>query len=630
MIGNISFDVNFIPLMVVVSIAWAIPMLMNILGLKKIPTVIVEILAGYFIGRFFLPFLGVEGIKNLEFLALSGFLFLMFESGLEININKIVFSFSKKSEGKKNLLENPLIAGLVIFASTLLLSFISAWGLNQLLPIKNIWYFSLILVTTSVGIILPVLKNRGETETKFGQMLVTGAAVADILSIILFTFTAFILRHGFQPEILLILAIFLAFYTFYYIGVKIHRKTFIRRIIHELSHAASQIQVRGTILLILVFIVMAQYLGEEVLLLGAFLSGILLSAFVSKERNLLLQKLHGMSYGFFIPIFFIMVGAEFDTSALQHMDQSLVLFLVLLLVILYLVKIIPNLLLTKIFGFRKSLAAGFLMASRLSLIIAASKIGLDLNIISPGTNAVFIIMAVITCLISPIIYNYIHPIEPHKTGSIIIVGGSSTAVLLARRLKMHGKFYTIIEKDPERFKEIRSKGLNILLGDGTVESTYDKIELDPESYVVVLTGNNDTNYRISKFLRERFNHEFVLTKAYSLAMEDLYNAIEVQYMDVTRVLATTIENYLLRPTTYSAVVESFENFSIEEMQVTGDKYDRAQLKDIPFHQNASLLLYKRGEVMDLPHGDTQLMKGDKVFVFGTNTALEDTREKLTS
>lgn len=630
MISSISFDIDFIPLLVVISIAWTIPMLMNLLGLKKIPTVIVEILAGYFIGRFFLPFMGSEGIKELEFLALSGFLFLMFESGLEININKILFSLPKKKTKKPNLIANPLIAGIIIFLGTLLLSFISAELLNLLIPIKNVWYFSLILVTTSVGIILPVLKNRGETETKFGQMLITGAAVADILSIILFTFTAFILRNGFQVEIFLILVLFLAFYAFYYVGVRIHKKTFIRKIIYELSHAASQIQVRGTILLILIFIVMAQYLGEEVLLLGAFLSGILLSAFVSKERNLLIQKLHGIGYGFFIPIFFIMVGAQFDTSALSHMDSSLTLYLILLLVILYAVKIIPNLLLTKIFGLRKSLAAGFLMASRLSLIIAASQIGLDLNIITPGTNAVFIIMAVVTCLISPVIYNSIFPVEPHRTGSIIIVGGSSTAVLLARRLKMHDKFYTIIERSPERFREIQSKGLNVVLADGLVKSTYEKVKLLHDNYVVVLTGDNELNYRISKFLKEEFNHKLILTKAYSLAMEEHYDALEVKFMDVTRVLATTIENYILRPTTYSAIVESFEDFSIEEMQVTGNKYDGSQLKDIPFHQNASLILYKRGDLMELPHGDTPLMKGDTVFVFGTNTALEDTREKLSS
>lgn len=630
MISSISFDIDFVPLLLVLAIAWAIPMILNIAGLKKIPTVIVEILAGYFIGRFFLPYVGQAGIKELEFLALSGFLFLMFESGLEININKIVFSLPRKKGAKSSLMENPLLAGITIFMGTLILSYGSAWLLSLLIPIKNPWYFALILVTTSVGIILPVLKNRGETETKFGQMLITGAAVADILSIILFTFTAFILRNGFQLQIFLILALFLAFYAFYYVGIRIRRKTFIRKIVYELSHAASQIQVRGTLLLILIFIVIAQYLGEEVLLLGAFLSGILLSAFVSKERNLLIQKLHGLGYGFFIPIFFIMVGAQFDTSALSHMDSSLIVFLLALLVILYAVKIIPNLLLTKIFGFRKSLAAGFLMASRLSLIIAASKIGMDLQIISPGTNAVFIIMAVVTCLISPIIYNNLIRVEPHRTGSIIIIGGSSTAVLLARRLKMHGKFYTIIEKDSKRFREIRSKGLNAIRGDGLDKAIYDNVKLHPDNYVVVLTGDNDTNYAVSKFLREQYNHEHILTQAYSLALENLYKSIDVKFMDVTRVLATTIENYILRPTTYSAVVESFENFSIEEMQITGKKYDRTEIKEIPFHQDASLILYKRGDIMELPHGNTLLMKGDTVFVFGTISALEDTREKLSS
>ena len=49
------------------------------------------------------------------------------------------------------------------------------------------------MVTTSVSIVFPVLKNRGESLTSYGQTLIVSAAVADILSIILFTFTAFII-----------------------------------------------------------------------------------------------------------------------------------------------------------------------------------------------------------------------------------------------------------------------------------------------------------------------------------------------------------------------------------------------------------------------------------------------------
>jgi len=53
------------------------------------------------------------------------------------------------------------------------------------------------MVTTSVAIVLPILKDRGETSSRFGQMVIIAAAVADILSIILFTFTAFIIKTGF-------------------------------------------------------------------------------------------------------------------------------------------------------------------------------------------------------------------------------------------------------------------------------------------------------------------------------------------------------------------------------------------------------------------------------------------------
>ena len=108
-----------------------------------------------------------------------------------------------------------------------------------------------------------------------------------------------------------------------------------------------------------------------------------------------------------------------------------------------------------LFGTRKALSGGFLISSRLSLIIAASAIGLDLGVITPGINASIIIMAVITCFISPIIYNWISPADITEGKKTIIIGGSSTAVLLARRLHVHGKKAVIIEMDKLRFREIK-------------------------------------------------------------------------------------------------------------------------------------------------------------------------------
>jgi len=356
---NISFDFDYLPLFLVVAAAWTIPTLMSIIRLEKVPTVIVEIIVGFIIGKIFFHSFSVESLQIMDFLALTGFLFLMFLGGLEIDVDQIVASFPSKKINLTKFLSNPFLVGLVYFILTLILSYSGAFFLSAFFEIQNIWYFSLIMVTTSVGIIIPVLKNRGDINTNFGQMLVLAAAIADIISIILFSFTAFIIKNGFNPKQLLILLLFVLFYLFYYLGNKYIKLNIFQRLSFKLSHAASQISIRGSIFLILIFVVLAQYIGEEIMILGAFLSGLLLSIFLHKERSLLLIKLDGMGYGFFIPIFFIMVGARFDTTSLFEFDNTFFIFLTFLLILLFAVKLIPSFLWFNLFGIKKQFQGVF-------------------------------------------------------------------------------------------------------------------------------------------------------------------------------------------------------------------------------------------------------------------------------
>ena len=527
------------------------------------------------------------------------------------------------------LLKNPLLVGVLIFFITMVLSYFGASLLSGIVEINNIWYFALVMVTTSVGIIFPVLKNRGEIGSRFGQMMILAAAVADIFSIVLFTITAFILSKGFKIELLLILALLFVFFIFYRVGVKLTKVSVYRKLSYQLSHAASQINIRGTILLILIFVVLAQFIGKEVILLGAFLGGLLLSIFLHKDRSLLIIKLDGMGFGFFIPIFFIMVGANFNPEALRELDDSLFIFLGFLTITLFAVKVIPSLLWSRLFGFKKAISGGFLMASRLSLIIAASTIGLELGIISPGINACFIIMAVVSCFISPIIYNYLNPKSIFIGDKTIIVGGSSTGVLLARRLKMHGKSAVIVEKNKKRYNELHLKGFQTFLGDGTDSLVYERLKLSPSNYIVVLTGSNEKNVKICELLRREFNHEKIISKSGNSIIEQALRRLEVEILDATRVIATTIENLIVRPTIYHSLVETFENFTVEEIAVTNKDIDGLQIKEIPFHKDGTLMLIRRGTSMYIPHGDTYLRIGDIINVFGTNAALVDIKAKLT-
>ncbi len=625
---SISLHFDYFPLMVVMGLAWLIPMVLSLLRTKRVPAVIAEIIMGYIAGRLLLANASPESINILEFLGLTGFIFLMFLSGLEIDMDQVTGSFPRKRINLSRVLKNPLLTAAIYFCITLLLSYLLAVFLSGMVNIKNDWYFSLIMVTTSVGIILPVIKTRGEAMTTFGQMVIIIAAIADILSIILFTFTAYILKNGFRIEIMFILFLFAFFYILYWTGNRFRNISILKKISFQLSHAASQLSIRGTILLLLIFVVISQYISHEVVLLGAFLSGILLSMFLHKGRSLLMIKLDGMAYGFFIPIFFIMVGVKFDPSSLGEFKMTLIPFLLLLFISLFSIKLIPSVLLIRQFGTRKALSAGFLLSSRLSLIIAASAIGLELGVISPGTNASFVIMAVATCFLGPVLYNSLNSKDGEPAGKTIIVGGSSKGVLLARRLNMHGKDSVIIERDRVRYRDLCSKGLKAVQSDGLDPVTYRNLKMRASSYIIVETGSDEMNISICAMLRKEYNHDKIISLSNNKEVERNFRNLNVETVDVRRVMATTIENLIVRPGTYHALVETFENFSVEEIPVINASIDGHKVREITFHKDAILIMVKRGTNLFIPHSETYLRTGDIVNILGTDSALEDTREKL--
>jgi Kef-type K+ transport system membrane component KefB len=625
---NISFDFNYLPLLIVAGLAWIIPMLLSVLRIRKVPSVIAEMIAGYLAGRFLLVNMDPVSLDILEFLGLTGFIFLMFLSGLEIDMDQVRYSFPGTRTAYRRIGKNLLIKAIVYFAITVILAYSATYCLSFITDIDNRWYFALIMVTTSVGIILPVLKNRGEATGSYGQILIITAAVSDILSIILFTFTAYMIKNGLNPQITYVFILFAVFYIFYRLGNRFWNTSVLKRITFQLSHAASQLSIRGTILLLLIFVVISQYISHEVILLGAFLSGILISLFLHKERSLLLVKLDGMGYGFFIPIFFIMVGVKFDPAALREFAYTLVPFLLILLTLMIAIKVIPAFIIARKYGSGKVLSAGFLLSSRLSLIIAASAIGLEMGVISPGINACFILMAVVTCFLGPVIYSIINKQDNYPADRTIIVGGSSKGVLLARRLNIHGKPSVIVEADRERYNEICSKGLQAYLADGLNRKTYKNLKMTDSCYVIVETGSDELNINICDMLRKEFQHEKIISMASSRSVEQKLKNLTVDTIDIRRVMATTIETLILRPNIYHTLIETFEHFRVEEIPITNPGLDGRKVKEIAFHKDAILIMLKRGNTLSIPHGETYLKSGDILNIFGTDSALEDTREKL--
>lgn len=117
-----SSHFDYLPIFIIAAIAWITPLLLSMLRLKKVPTVLVEIILGFVVARYFIGGLSDDTTHILEFLAQVGLIFLMFLSGLEIDVDKIIASFPRKKVTISKFISNPLMVGFIYFMMALVLA----------------------------------------------------------------------------------------------------------------------------------------------------------------------------------------------------------------------------------------------------------------------------------------------------------------------------------------------------------------------------------------------------------------------------------------------------------------------------------------------------------------------------
>jgi len=204
--------------------------------------------------------------------------------------------------------------------------------------------------------------------------------------------------------------IFIVFVVLYRLSKYLVGKPSTMDTLRKPSMQRTEIKTRAAFALMVFFIVLSQKLGIEIIL-GAFLAGFLISLLSAQsDLKLLHEKLNAVGFGFFIPLFFIMVGVRFDLRSIADNPKSLIL-LPIFLIAAYLVKILPCMILRKNYTTKNTLAAGILLGSRLTLIIAAADIGLSLEAISSATYSIIILVAVLTSTISPIVFSRIEDVS---------------------------------------------------------------------------------------------------------------------------------------------------------------------------------------------------------------------------
>jgi Kef-type K+ transport system membrane component KefB len=368
-------------------VALAAPLALGLFPRVRLPAIVLEIVLGVVIGPQVLGWVSID--RPIQVMSLLGLAFLLLLAGLEVEYERF----------RGHLLRLTAIGYAMSFGLALLIGF----GLHAAGLVKSPLLIGIALSATSLGIVIPVLKDAGQVATPFGQLVVAGASIAEIATIVLLSLF-FSGEAGGLGAKLLLLGLFGLFVLA--VGVAVlgaELSMWISATLLRLQDTTAEIRIRGSFLLLTVFVVLAERLGLEAIL-GAFLAGAILKL-VDRDRMLthpqFRQKLEAVGYGVFVPVFFVATGVGFELNALFANATTLArvpIFLAALLVARGLPALVYKSLATR----RQMLAAALLQATSLSFLVVAGQIGVQLDLIRPAASAALIAAGLLSVLLFPL------------------------------------------------------------------------------------------------------------------------------------------------------------------------------------------------------------------------------------
>lgn len=347
-----------------------------------IPWVIALIIGGIIIGPFGLNIFVPD--TTIELLGDVGLVFLMFMAGLEIRLSSL-------REMKKDVARMTFFNGAIPF----MVGF--GIGLYFDYPIIVSLLIGTIFISSSVAVIIPLLESNKLIATRLGKSIIASTVTEDILSLILVS----VLFQSISPVTTLPLPVFYFLLLLALIAL--------RWMLPRLRLLFSRLSPKGLfewelqiIFVILIgTVILFEILGLHAIIAG-FFAGLVLSE--SIKSGILKGKLRTISYGFFIPIFFVLIGVNTDISIFSKLDNALVLTVVIVAGSIF-AKFISGWIAGRINGFNipQSLLIGGATIPQLSTTLAVAITGAELGILSTELVTAMVVLSIVSTFLSPAI-----------------------------------------------------------------------------------------------------------------------------------------------------------------------------------------------------------------------------------
>lgn len=348
-----------------------------------LPAAVGEIIYGIVIASL-IPY-GESQLVMIEYFSALGFLILMYLAGLEIDFERFTALPNKE---------------LWLYVLTFIPVAAASWYLSHYLGLH--WAFAIIFFTSGIGLLFPVLKDTGLIKTDFGQKLLIITMIGEILTLGGLTVVTIISKYGLTTDSVKQILFLSLFFIIIYFFMKILKvilwwRPDLQSIFLEVGNP-TETGMRANFVILFAFVAFAAIFEIE-FVVGAFVGGMMF-ALVFAGRDGVLDKLGGVGYGFFIPIFFISVGMRVTFNDFLHYE--VIILALLIIASLFITRVAGTLLLFfSSIPKPKLLLVTTGLSFPLTMLVAVSSICYDMKLITKTETSAVLMASMISAIIFP-------------------------------------------------------------------------------------------------------------------------------------------------------------------------------------------------------------------------------------
>jgi Kef-type K+ transport system membrane component KefB len=364
----------------IMLIAVLAPLLVGLLRLKVAEVVILLVL-GILVGPEMLGLVQIDA--SISLLAQLGLGFLFFFAGLELEPEAVKGRYGKLAA--------------IGWGCTLLAAGITTWVLESMGHIENLIGFAIVLTSTALGTLLPVLRDNGELKTPFGKFFMGAGAIGEFGPILAISLLLTSLNS--LEAIISLIAMGVAAYLLAKVPQWLKSEK-LRRLIGAGEYSSSQTPIRITMLFLVGLLAIAATLGLDVVL-GAFIAGLIFRRSMPQEsENTINEKVEGIGFGFLIPIFFIVSGVKIDIVSI--IEDPAPMFVVTLLLLI--VRGLPQFFIYRnaIPVTRDRIRFSLYVATALPIIVAVTTIQVEAGVMTDADAATLVGAGALSVLLFPL------------------------------------------------------------------------------------------------------------------------------------------------------------------------------------------------------------------------------------